>query len=55
MRTAFEAYISVIPLHLTKCGAERMTGILKYIYDHKVILLWPKATLNSDTTSKEGT
>ena len=53
MRTALEANIPVIPLYLTKCEDESMTGILKYIYDHKVRLLWPQTTLNSDTTSEE--
>lgn len=51
MKTAVEFDIPVIPLYLTKCQGENLSGILKYIYEHKVRLLWPQTGLDSCSVS----
>ena len=49
MQTAIEADVPIIPLYLNKCDGNNLSGILKLIYDKKVRLLWPQATLTSES------
>ena len=53
MQTAIEAGVPIIPLYLKKCDGNNLSGIIKLIYDKKVRLLWPQATINNELISSE--
>lgn len=53
MQTAVEAEIPIIPLYLNICQEEQLRGILKFIYDRKVRLLWPQNTSHTEDLSEE--
>lgn len=53
MKTAVEFDIPFIPLYLTKCQEEDLSGILRFVYEHKVRLLWPQTGLDTCSVSEE--
>lgn len=52
VKMAISSKVPLLPLFVTKCEAEKLTGFLRIVYEQKVRLLWPETSALEETQAE---